>query len=254
MEEVSNGHYSNYVPITTSDEFAIIAQYTNNMIVSLKERTIELQNTKDVTIRALASLAETRDNETGQHIIRTQNYVRALAVDLKNHEKFKEKLDEKTIELLFKSAPLHDVGKVGIQDSILLKPGRLTDEEFEEMKRHPIYGYEALRVAETQLGSNSFLHMAGEIAYTHHEKWNGSGYPRGLKGEEIPLSGRLIALADVYDALISKRVYKPAFSHEKACSIIREGKETHFDPDIVDAFDRCEEEFKKIAREHADLG
>lgn len=253
LQEVSNGSYKHHVPVTTSDEFGVIAKHTNSMIENLKERTREVQNTQDVTIRALASLAETRDNETGQHIIRTQNYVKALAEDLQNHPEYGSELDDKTIDLLFKSAPLHDVGKVGIPDSILLKPGKLTDEEFDEMKKHAEYGRDSLRVAEAELGTNSFLHLAGNIAYYHHEKWDGSGYPQGLAGKDIPLSGRMMALADVYDALISKRVYKPAFPHEKAATIIREGKGTHFDPIIVEAFDRCEATFKKIAYENKDI-
>ena len=164
----------------------------------------ELQQTRDVSILALASLAETRDNETGAHILRTQSYVKALAIRLKDHPDFRGELTSEFIDLLFKSAPLHDVGKVGIPDNILLKPGKLTDEEFEVMKQHAQLGSDALLVAESQLGSNSFLRLAREIAASHHEKWNGSGYPLGSKGDGIPLSARLMALADVYDALISK--------------------------------------------------
>jgi len=253
LQEVSSGSYEKHVPITTLDEFGVIAKYTNSMIENLKERTEELQNTQDVTIRALASLAETRDNETGQHIIRTQNYVKVLAQNLQNHPEYGPLLDDNIVDLLFKSAPLHDIGKVGIPDVILLKPGKLTDEEFDEMKKHTEYGSQALRMAEAELGTSSFLHMGNKIAHTHHEKWDGSGYPRGLKGTDIPLSGRLMALADVYDALISKRVYKEAFTHDKATAIIREGKGTHFDPIIVDAFDLCEFDFKRIAEKHADV-
>ncbi|MBT4365366.1 MAG: HD domain-containing protein [Desulfobacteraceae bacterium] len=252
LEEVAGGKLDGHVPITTSDEFGVIAHYTNQMISGLRERTRQLQQTQDVTILTLASLAETRDNETGQHIIRTQNYVLILAQNLKYHPKFRNYLDETSIDLLFKSAPLHDIGKVGIQDNILLKPGSLTREEFEEMKKHTFYGSDALLAAEARLGKNSFLHFAREIACSHHEKWDGSGYPEGLKGEDIPVSGRLMALGDVYDALISKRVYKKAFSHEKAYSIIIEGKGTHFDPDVVDAFIKCEEDFKHIADRNRD--
>ena len=252
LEDVAKGKFEGHVPITTNDEFAVIGTYTNHMIEELRDRAEALAKTQAATIRALASLAETRDNETGQHIIRTQYYVRVLAEDLKTQEKFSKQLDEKTIDLLFQSAPLHDAGKVGVPDKILLKPGKLTAEEFEAMKKHATYGRDALRVAETELGSDSFLRLASEIAYTHHEKWDGSGYPEKLKGNAIPLSGRLMALADVYDALISKRVYKPAFTHEKAYSIILEGRGQHFDPDVVDAFVRREMDFKAIAREHAD--
>ncbi|MBN2117041.1 MAG: two-component system response regulator [Anaerolineales bacterium] len=218
----------------------------------VRERTQELALTQEVTIQTLASLAETRDNETGGHIRRTQNYVKILAEQLKTHEKFCNFLDNSTIELLFRSAPLHDIGKVGVPDRILLKPGKLTDEEFEEMKKHVIYGYNAFLKAGEYFQGTSFLHFAREIASTHHEKWDGSGYLQGLKDEEIPISGRIMALADVYDALISKRVYKHPFPHTKAVVIIIEGKGKHFDPDIVDAFLELEEEFRQIALRYAD--
>jgi len=184
--------------------------------------------------------------------LRTQRYVRALAIELKDHTTFADYLDEETIDLLYKSAPLHDIGKVGIPDAILLKPGKLTDEEFVIMKTHAQIGADALAIAEEGLGTNSFLTFAREISLAHHEKWDGSGYPAGLKGVEIPCSGRLMAVADVYDALISKRVYKPAFSHEKAKRIIIEGRGTHFDPDIVDAFIAAEELFCGIAKQYGD--
>jgi putative two-component system response regulator len=152
------------------------------------------------------------------------------------------------------SAPLHDIGKVGMEDRILLKPGKLTDEEFDQMKKHTTFGRDAIRASSKKLGTDSFLKYAEEIAYTHQEKWDGSGHPQpqGLKSEEIPVSGRLMALADVYDALISKRVYKPPFSHSKAVAIIEEGKGSHFDPDMVDAFLEIQEEFRQIAIEYAD--
>jgi putative two-component system response regulator len=218
----------------------------------VEERTQELALTQEVTIYSLASLAETRDPETGGHILRTQRYVSALARKLKDETKLSKNLDDMTIDLLYKSAPLHDIGKVGVEDRILLKPGKLTDQEFAEMKNHTVYGRDALRVAKEILGNNSFMHYAREIAYTHHEKWDGSGYPNELSGDNIPISGRLMAIADVYDALISKRVYKPPFSHQKAVSIIREGKGNHFDPDMVDAFLAIKEEFRQIAIEFAD--
>lgn len=220
----------------------------------VQNRTRDLKNIKEAAIVALASLAETRDNETGNHIRRTQNYVRALAEQLSKHPDFTDTLDEETIQLLYQSAPLHDIGKVGIPDSILLKPGKHTFEEFEIMKTHATLGAEAIVVAEEVLqdSEKSFLRYAREIAQTHHEKWDGSGYPNGLKGEEIPLSGRLMAVADVYDALISKRVYKPAFPHEKAMEIIREGRDAHFDARIVDALLQIEPLFVEIATEFAD--
>jgi putative two-component system response regulator len=203
-------------------------------------------------IESLATLAEYRDPETGGHIKRTQNYVKALAVHLKEHARFRDLLDDETIELLYLSAPLHDMGKVGVRDNILLKSGRLDDEEFEQMKKHTLFGEEALRLTEQKLGKSTFLRQAREIAGSHQEKWDGSGYPRGLKGDAIPVSGRLMALADVYDALISKRVYKPPMPHERAVEIIRAGRGTHFDPDVVDAFLALEDTFRNIALTFAD--
>ncbi len=216
------------------------------------ERTRRLALVQAVTIEGLATLAEYRDPETGGHIKRTQNYVKVLAKKLKEHPRFRDGLNDEIIELLYMSAPLHDLGKVGVPDHILLKPGKLTDEEFKEMKKHTNYGHDALWVTEQKLGEDSFLRHAREIAYTHQEKWDGSGYPSGLKGDEIPIPGRLMALADVYDALISKRIYKPPFPHEKAVEIIVEGKGKHFDPDIVDAFVELENTFRNIALSFAD--
>lgn len=247
LSRVTLGEYNLHVPVASNDEFGVMAMHTNTMVDRIKDRTAELALTRDVTILSLATLAETRDNETGAHILRTQRYVRVLAERLKDHPNFAHELDAETVDLLYKSAPLHDVGKVGIPDAILLKPGKLTDDEFVIMKTHASLGAEALEVAERELGSNSFMRYAREIAATHHEKWDGSGYPSGLKGDAIPISGRLMAVADVYDALISKRVYKPAFSHDKAMGVIREGRGTHFDPDIIDALDAVESEFIDIA-------
>mgnify|MGYP001590038918 CR=1 FL=1 len=218
----------------------------------VRVKTREVQLTQAVMIESLATLAEYRDPETGGHIKRTQNYVKALAVKLKGHPRFRDLLDEETIELLYLSAPLHDMGKVGVRDHILLKPGRLEDAEFTEMKKHTLFGEEALRITEQKLGQSTFLRHAREIAGSHQEKWDGSGYPRGLTGEVIPVSGRLMALADVYDALISKRAYKPPFPHAKAVQIIQEGRGTHFDPDVVDAFLALEDTFRNIALTFAD--
>jgi putative two-component system response regulator len=219
----------------------------------VKNRTRQVSAIQDVTIMAMASLAETRDNETGNHIRRTQHYVRCLARHLQSHPRFADFLDEATIDLIYKSAPLHDIGKVGIPDRILLKPGKLTVEEFEVMKTHTTLGRDAICHAEDCLDSpNTFLGFAREIAFSHQEKWDGSGYPLGLKGEEIPISARLMAVADVYDALISRRVYKPPFPHEQAVEIIREGRGRHFDPDMVDAFLACAEDFRSIAEQFLD--
>jgi putative two-component system response regulator len=220
----------------------------------VNKRTAEVMAIQDVTINAMASLAETRDNETGNHIRRTQHYVKVLAEKLRYNPRFAHFLnDDKTIELLFKSAPLHDIGKVGIPDRILLKPGRFEPEEFEIMKTHTTLGRDAILQAEKDLGVEMpFLKYAKEIAYGHQEKWDGSGYPEGLSGDDIPISARLMAVADVYDALISRRVYKAPMPHEKAVEIIREGKGTHFDPDMADAFLELAEEFKRIAATYID--
>ncbi|MDQ5910407.1 MAG: cyclic di-GMP phosphodiesterase [Pseudomonadota bacterium] len=219
----------------------------------VRRRTREVVAIQDVTILAMASLAETRDNETGNHIRRTQYYVQALARKLQCHPRFAAFLTDETIELLFKSAPLHDIGKVGIPDRILLKPGRFTPEEFEIMKTHTTLGRDAILAAEQHLETpNSFLRFAREIAYSHQEKWDGSGYPEGRSGDDIPISARLMAVADVYDALISRRVYKEAMPHEQAVELIREGRGGHFDPDIVDAFLAIAEECQAIATRFVD--
>ncbi len=219
----------------------------------VEERTREIAAVQAATIIALGSLAETRDNETGNHLRRTQHYVRALALKLQDHDHYRGVLTDDMVRALYRSAPLHDIGKVGIPDRILLKPGKLTSEEFEVMKTHAVLGRDAIARAELNLDAKSdFLALAGEIAFCHHEKWDGSGYPRGLAGGQIPISARLMAVADVYDALISKRVYKKAFSHEKAVEIIREGRGTHFDPDVVEAFEALAGEFHRLAQEFSD--
>jgi putative two-component system response regulator len=219
----------------------------------LQRKTEEVSQIRDVTIMAMASLAETRDNETGNHLKRTQQYIRALAMKLRNHPQFRDFLTEDNIESLYKLAPLHDIGKVGIPDAILLKQGKLTPEEFEIMKTHPLLGGNAIAMAESGLPTpNRFLHIAREIANGHHEKWNGSGYPLGLKGEAIPISARLMALADVYDALISRRVYKEPFTHQAAVAYILQGSGTHFDPAVIDAFLAIQEEFRQIAEQYQD--
>ncbi|MBB2495717.1 response regulator [Aquipseudomonas ullengensis] len=217
------------------------------------KRTREVMAIQDVTILAMASLAETRDSDTGNHIRRTQFYVKALAEKLKSHPRFAATLTDHYITMLFKSAPLHDIGKVGIPDRILLKPGKFTPEEFEIMKSHTTLGRDAIAHAEELLGMKvEFLSMAKEIAYAHQEKWNGSGYPEGISGDDIPVSARLMAVADVYDALISRRVYKEGMPHEKAVDIIAEGRGSHFDPDMVDAFLELQEQFRTIAARYAD--
>ena len=217
------------------------------------KRTRELSAIQDVTILAMASLAETRDSDTGNHIRRTQFYVKLLAEKLRNHPRFKDYLTDYNIDMLFKSAPLHDIGKVGIADRILLKPGRFTDDEFAIMKTHAALGRDAIVSAEKQLGMEvDFLRVAKEIAYCHHEKWDGTGYPEGTKGDAIPISARLMAVADVYDALISRRIYKEGMPQAKAMGIIKEGSGTHFDPDVVEAAEQLLAEFTDVATRYAD--
>ena len=198
-------------------------------------------------------VAESRDPETGGHIQRTKNYVRILAEHLANYPKYQSQLSPEKIELLHCSAPLHDIGKLAISDTILLKPGPLTSEEFEIMKTHTTIGEKTIESVQNRLGESDFLSIAREIAGTHHEHYDGTGYPRGLKGDKIPLSGKLMALADVYDALISKRCYKIPFNHSKAVQIIADERGKHFDPDVVDAFLALQEAFRETALEFTDL-
>jgi putative two-component system response regulator len=206
------------------------------------ERIISLES-RDMMIFTLAKLAETRDRATGMHLDRIREYCRILAEDLSQHEKFREVVDGDYVQLLYLTSPLHDIGKVGIPDEVLLKPGRLTPEEYALMQQHTIIGGNTLAAAAKAHPETQFLAMARDIAMTHHERFDGTGYPRGLAGEEIPLAGRITALADVYDALTSERVYKSAYSHETSRAIILEARGTQFDPEIVDAFVRCEKEF-----------
>jgi putative two-component system response regulator len=221
--------------------------------IEVEKRTREVSAIQDVTILAMASLAETRDSDTGNHIRRTQFYVKVLAEKLRDHPRFATTLTDRYITILFKSAPLHDIGKVGIPDRILLKPGHFEPHEFEIMKTHTTLGRDAIEHAEQSLGMRvEFLSMAKEIALGHQEKWDGSGYPQSLSGDAIPLSARLMAIADVYDALISRRVYKEAMSHDKAVDVITEGRARHFDPDMVDAFLALQSEFRAIAARYAD--
>ncbi|MCP3943107.1 MAG: response regulator [Desulfobacteraceae bacterium] len=245
--------------VKTHLELAVIRHElkNNNELLEQRvwERTRELAITQEVTIHSLTSLAETRDNETGGHIMRTRHYIRILAQHLETNPRFAKILTPNYIELLFKTAPLHDIGKVGIPDRILLKPGKFTDEEFEIMKAHTTLGKEALDRAEKYCGvleSPDFIIVARDIIYAHHEKWDGSGYPQKLSGEDIPLSGRLMAIADVYDALVSNRVYRPPLSHKAAIKIIIDGRGSHFDPDILDSFLESKEQFKEISIKFAD--
>lgn len=224
-----------------------LSLYRKNLEKEVDKRTKEIENLKSSIVEAMGSLAESRDNETGAHIKRTQYYVKILSEYLSKLPKYKEILTDDYLKLIFKTAPLHDIGKVAIRDNILLKPGKLTPEEFEEMKKHAIFGEDIISKIMENNGETEFLIFAKEIAGGHHEKWDGTGYPRGLKGEEIPLSARIMAIADVYDALISKRIYKNTFTHEDACNIILEGKGKHFDPELTDVFGIINQEFWHIA-------
>jgi putative two-component system response regulator len=227
--------------------------YRSNLERLVEERSREAELLKDVIIEAMGELAEYRDPETGSHIHRTRAYVQLLAETLVARGHFHDQLTREYITLMWKCAPLHDIGKVAIRDSILLKPGKLTSEEFDEMKKHALFGEEVISNLEQMAGQpTSFLRCAKEIAGSHHEKYDGTGYPRGLAGDAIPLAGRIMAIADVYDALISKRVYKNSLSHDDAMTIMIEGKSTHFDPVLVEAFLEVEPLFRQIAANNAD--
>jgi putative two-component system response regulator len=216
------------------------------------ERLLAME-TRDLTIFSLAKLAESRDPDTGAHLERMREYCRLIADQLSRQHRFRALIDGDYIQMIYLTSPLHDVGKVGIPDRVLLKPGPLTDEEFAIMKQHTVLGGQTLDASLQAYPDALFLQMGRDIAWTHHEKYNGRGYPRGLRGDEIPLCGRIVAVADVYDALTTKRVYKEAYSHEMAFSIIADGRGSHFDPDVVDAFMDIEGEIV-AAREQLDLG
>ncbi|MBP7395083.1 MAG: two-component system response regulator [Zoogloea sp.] len=245
------------------DRLAVENEWLESEVARRMSENLLIQ---DLSVRALACLSEARDNETGLHIVRTQTYVELLARHLENHDRFRDALAGEHLGRIVKAAPLHDVGKVGVPDSILLKPGRLTPEEFEIMKSHAMIGADAINkamaqaiaactdaeAAERAVKAFDFLEVAKEIAAGHHEKWDGSGYPAGLAGDAIPVSARLMALADVFDALMTRRVYKPAFDIDETTRIISEGRGKHFDPDVVDAFQACREQFADIALRFAD--
>jgi len=206
------------------------------------ERMLSIE-TRDVAMFALAKLAESRDPETGAHLDRVRNYCRVLAQHLASSKGLRGEITSEYIRLIYQTSPLHDIGKVGIPDSVLLKPGPLSDPEFEIMKEHTTIGARTLDAALRQFPGMGFLEMARDIALTHHERWDGTGYPRKLAARKIPLCGRIMALADVYDALTSKRVYKAAYDHELARSIIIAERGKQFDPDVVEAFVQTEPSF-----------
>lgn len=224
----------------------------DDMEKKFSNQRAEVIQTRRAAIEMMGAMAECRDTDTGFHIRRTRGYMELMAKTLVDSSKYSGKLDLGWVEHVIEGAPLHDIGKIGVPDRILLKPGRLTGEEFEEMKQHAAYGCVALCTAQKTLGISSFFDEAINIAGGHHEKWDGSGYPEGIEGEEIPLSARMMAIADVYDALVSKRVYKDEMSHEKACEIILDGKGAHFDPYLIDIFVDLADEFQAICLEYAD--
>lgn len=231
-----------------ADDF-IAKPYDNRELIERVQIAARLMSTdvNEVTVFALAKLAESRDPETGAHLERVQHYCKLLGDELAKNPKYKDTIDDEFIRLLFQTSPLHDIGKVGIPDSVLLKPGKLTPDEFEVMKKHTCIGEQTLQAALDKFPGAMFLQMARDIAAAHHERFDGSGYPRKLAGEQIPLAARIVAVADVYDALTSKRIYKAAEDHSRAMEIIVEGQGTQFDPDAIDAFKGLAQEFATIS-------
>jgi putative two-component system response regulator len=212
----------------------------------------EISEAQLSTIFAMSKLAESRDPETGEHLERMREYCKVLSEQLSRMPKYRPLIDRNFVDNIYAASPLHDIGKVGVDDKVLLKPGKLTDDEWLLMRQHSVIGAETLREVDRQHPGNTFIRTGIEIAESHHEKWDGSGYPYGLSGEDIPLVARILALGDVYDALTSKRCYKEAFSHEKSRSIIEEGCGKHFDPDVILAFQETEDEFQRIRRDFVD--
>ncbi|MDX9753744.1 MAG: response regulator [bacterium] len=223
-----------------------LRKYQKHLEFLVQQQVKEISDSQMATIFALSKLAESRDDDTGKHLERVQRYCKTLAEALQSNSVYQDQIDEKYINNIIMASPLHDVGKVGIPDSILCKPGRLTPEEFHIMKTHTVIGASTLRSVRDTYPRNSFINMGIEIANSHHEHWNGKGYPEGLAGDAIPLSARIMTIADVYDALRSKRCYKPAFPHDKTVAIITESKGTQFDPVLIDAFLRVEAVFDEI--------
>lgn len=247
-----------YIKLKNENENMVkeIELYNLELEEKVAIRTKEIKDVQEVAIFSLARLSESRDPETGEHLIRIREYCKLISLLLINNNLYKDIIDNNFIENIYQSSPLHDIGKVGIPDHILLKPGKLSPEEFEIMKQHTIIGGKTLEDAEKKIKNiyekESFLTMGKIIAYHHHEKWDGSGYPYGLRDNKIPLCARITCISDVYDALTSKRPYKEAFSHEKALEIIKSENEKQFDPAIVDVFINMNNEFKKISQKYKD--
>lgn len=230
-----------------------IERYNNELEDRVRAQVEQITSAQLGAIFAMSKLAESRDPETGEHLERMREYCKVLSMSLAKKAKYQGLIDEEFITNIYAASPLHDIGKVGIEDRILLKPGPLTADEWNIMKKHPVIGAETLREVERQHPGNSLIQMGIDIAASHHEKWDGSGYPFGLKGEEIPLVARIMALGDVYDALSSKRCYKDAYGHEKSCQILIEGRGSHFDPDVVDTFAEIQDEFLRIREFYQDM-
>ena len=226
-----------------------LQDYADNLEVKVRKKTAEILNLQNAVLNTVAELVEFRDRLTGGHVARTQHYLRALIKEMIRTGVYADETSKWDLDLLINSAQLHDVGKIAITDMILNKPSKLTEEEFEVMKTHVTTGVGAIEKILSEADRHAFLHYASLFAGTHHEKWDGTGYPIGLRGANIPLEGRLMAIADVYDALISDRPYKKAFFHEEACKIIEDGAGSHFDPILVEVFKKIEGEFAEIARE-----
>ncbi len=223
-----------------------LQRYARDLERAVSRRTLQLAATQDMVVFALAQLAECRDTDTGEHLRRMRFYAQTIARQLGRHGPYEDRIDHQFLEDLYRSSPLHDVGKVAVPDAILLKPSNLTSAEFEKMKRHVIVGAETLERAREHVGPGTFLDMAAEIARYHHERFDGTGYCAGLKGQEIPLAARIVSVADVFDALVSRRVYKEPLAVEEARGIVLEEAGRGFDPDVVEAFERCFEAFKGL--------
>ncbi len=232
--------------------YQLVEDFNQILEKRVQQQVREISQSHLATIFAMSKLAESRDEDTGEHLERMREYCRVLCLELRKKNKFKYEITDSFIEDIYIASPLHDLGKVAIPDSVLQKPGKLTDAEWHIIKQHTVIGAKTLREVHEKHPFNSFIQLGIEVAECHHEKWDGSGYPYGKKGTNIPLSGRILALADVYDALTSKRCYKAAYSHSDSTKIIFQGNETHFDPDIVEAFYQSERQFQQIKKQFRD--
>ncbi|WP_018701618.1 HD-GYP domain-containing protein [Anaeromusa acidaminophila] len=225
-----------------------VQRHNQDLQQQVKAQLDELHHAQMATILAMVKLAEARDDDTGKHVERIRTFSAMLAAEVQRRGGGRE-IDDAFVENIYNASPLHDVGKIAIRDAILLKPGRLTPEEFEEMKLHTVYGAQTLRQVRQEYPHNAFLNMGIDIAQAHHERWDGSGYPNGLRGDAIPLAARMVAVADVYDALCSKRVYKEAYPHETSLDMLRQGAGSHFEPQLIEAFLAIEAEVLARSRE-----